>query len=46
MSFDKHPCRFCGTACYRICYIGHRLACLDCFRRLAVEPALSAKETA
>jgi hypothetical protein len=38
---DKHPCSFCGTPCYRIAYIGRRLACVECFRRLAVEPALA-----
>lgn len=35
--FDKHDCRFCGKPCYRICYIGDRLACVDCFKKLAVD---------
>jgi hypothetical protein len=34
---DRHACRFCGKPCYRICYIGTRLACVDCFKRLAVD---------
>lgn len=45
LNLDKHPCSFCGTPCYRICWIGSRLACVECFRRLAVEPALAAEET-
>jgi hypothetical protein len=35
-----HPCSFCQKPCYRIAYIGHRLACVSCFDRLAVQPAL------
>lgn len=42
-SFEKHPCNFCGAPCYHVCYIGHRLACVRCFERLAVIPALKAE---
>jgi hypothetical protein len=30
----KSACAWCGEPCYRICHIGHRLACPACFRRL------------
>jgi len=41
VNLNRHPCSFCGKPCYRIAYIGHRLACVACFDRLAVKPALA-----
>jgi len=40
VKWEKHPCSFCKTPCYTICYIGNRLACVDCFYRLAIVPTL------
>ena len=28
---DKYPCSECGEPCYRLCYLGSRLVCVDCF---------------
>lgn len=39
----KSPCHFCRTPCWHVCYIGHLLACVECFNRLAVQPALAVK---
>lgn len=36
----KRPCAWCGGPCFRICYIGHRLACRECFKRLTAEGVL------
>jgi len=44
VNLDKHPCSFCQKPCYQICYIGHRLSCVECFLRLTVEPALARED--
>jgi hypothetical protein len=28
----KVPCTKCGEQCYRLCYVGKRVVCVDCFR--------------
>jgi len=30
--FEKRPCTKCGTLCYKLCYIGSKLVCVDCFK--------------
>ncbi len=31
-------CSKCGQQCYRLCYVGERVVCVDCFR-IACEKA-------
>ena len=30
---EKVRCSKCGEECYKLCYVGERVVCVDCFQR-------------
>ena len=32
-NLEKAPCSKCGDECFKLCYVGGQLVCVDCFRK-------------